>query len=223
MERKYSYEYPHPSVTVDLVVFTIKQNALNVLLIRRRWDPFGRMMAFPGGFVEINEGLDCAAARELREEAGLSNVFFEQLYTFGEPSRDPRERVITVAYYALISPMQSTKIQYGSDAADAKWVPVSEACKTRLAFDHNAILDMALQRIRGKIGYTNIGFELLEKVFTLAELQEVYEKILGENLDAPNFRKRMLAGSLLRPIKKFKAGQGRPARLFVFAKGNGND
>ena len=204
-------------VTVDIVIFTIHDDTLQVLLVRRGIPPFAGAWAIPGGFVLPNESLDDAARRELREETGVEDVFLEQLYTFGDPDRDPRGRVITVAYYALISPDRAPPLA-GSDAADARWWPATRL-PAPLAFDHAAILETAIERLRGKLGYTAIGFELLPRKFTLSQLQRVHEAILGEPLDKRNFRKRVDALGLVRPLdESVSAGAGRPAQLFSFRR-----
>ena len=204
-------------VTVDIVIFTIRDGTLHVLLVRRGIPPFQGTWAIPGGFVMPDESLDDAARRELREETGVDDVWLEQLYTFGDPRRDPRGRVITVAYYALISPDRAPPLA-GSDAAEARWWPAVRPPRP-LAFDHEAILDAAIERLRGKLGYTAIGFQLLPKKFTLSELQRVHEAILGEPLDKRNFRKRVDALGLVRPLdESVSVGAGRPAQLFSFRR-----
>jgi len=204
-------------VTADIVIFTIRDDALQVLLVRRGIPPFEGAWAIPGGFVLPDESLDDAARRELREETGVEDVWLEQLYTFGEPGRDPRGRVITVAYFALISPDRAPPLA-GSDAAEASWFPADRTPRP-LAFDHEAILATALDRLRGKLTYTSIGFELLPKKFTLSQLQRVHEAILGESLDKRNFRKRIDALGIVRPLdESVSAGAGRPAQLFAFRR-----
>ena len=204
-------------VTVDIVIFTIREGELQVLLVRRGIPPFQGRWAIPGGFVLPNESLDDAARRELREETSVDDVWLEQLYTFGDPGRDPRGRVITVAYFALVSPDRAPPLA-GSDAAEARWWPAART-PAPLAFDHDAILATALDRLRGKLSYTAIGFELLPKKFTLSQLQRVYETILGEPLDKRNFRKRVDALGVVRPLNETAVqGAGRPAQLFSFRK-----
>jgi 8-oxo-dGTP diphosphatase len=156
--------------------------------------------------------VDAAAARELREEAGVENVYLEQLYTFGEPGRDPRGRIITVAYCAMVPQTQS--LQAGTDAADAAWFPVDAL--PELAFDHLEIVHYAHTRIRNKLGYTNVGFELLPAKFTLSELQVVHEAILGEPLDKRNFRRRVQLQGIVKPTTEFQATGRKPAQLFRF-------
>ena len=210
----YTYEHPRPSVTVDLVIFTIAEHDLKVLLIRRAQEPFKNKWALPGGFVEMDESLEEAAARELKEEASVSNVYLEQLYTFGEPKRDPRGRVISVAYFALVDASQQN-IRAADDAAEAQWHSVFKPPK--LAFDHRKILDYAVWRLRNKIEWTTVGYELLPKKFTLSELQSVYEIILQKPVDKRNFRKRILAQGEICELNESRSdGAHRPARLYSF-------
>lgn len=208
------YEYPRAALTVDCVVFGFDGGDLQVLLIRRGLQPFKGKWALPGGFVRVEETLDDAARRELLEETGLREVFLEQLYTFGSVKRDPRERVVSVAYYALTKPADHTTAA-STDAAEAKWFPVSAV--PTLAFDHADILSTALTRLRGKLTYQPIGFELLPPKFTLTQLQRLYEAVLGEGIDKRNFRKKVLSFDLLIPLQeKLREGAHRPAQLFRF-------
>lgn len=210
----YTYQYPRAALTVDCVVFGLDESELKVLLIERALEPFKGEWALPGGFVRVDETLDEAARRELEEEAGLKNVFLEQLYTFGKVERDPRERVVSVAYYSLVK-LAEHATRASTDAADSKWFPVSETPK--LAFDHAEILKAARERLRGKVRYEPIGFELLPAEFTLSQLQHLYEAVLGTELDKRNFRKKVLSFDLLEPLaEKLKAGRHRPAQLFRF-------
>ena len=199
-------------VTVDIVIFTIQEGALKVLLVKRRIPPFFGQFAIPGGFVREHEDLDQAALRELQEETGVSDVYLEQLYSFGKPDRDPRGRVITVAYFALIS--VDRKLKAGSDAAEADWYLMDDL--PVLAFDHATILSYALERLRNKLEYTTVGFQLLPKKFTLTELQEVYEAILGKKLDKRNFRRKMSILRILKPLHEYRRGGQRPAQLYRF-------
>jgi 8-oxo-dGTP diphosphatase len=209
-------DYPRPSVTVDLVIFTIAEDDLKVLLIRRGQEPFKGRWALPGGFVEIDESLERAAARELKEEVGVTNVYLEQLFTFGEPKRDPRGRVISVSYFALVD-AERQRIVASSDAADAQWRSVFDAPK--LAFDHARILDTAVWRLRNKIEWTTVGYELLPKKFTLSELQRVYEIILQRPVDKRNFRKKILAQGQIIELNETRSDVAhRPARLYSFRK-----
>ena len=204
-------------VAVDIVIFTIQSGELRVLLIKRGIAPFAGKFAIPGGFVLEDESLDQAALRELKEETGVGDVYLEQLYSFGDPGRDPRGRVITVAYYALISGDRSPLVA-GTDAADAQWCAVREL--PNLAFDHRKILDYALERLRNKLEYTTVGFQLLPSRFSLTELQEVYEAILGKKLDKRNFRRKLALLKVLRPTREYRHGGRRPARLYEFVAAN---
>jgi 8-oxo-dGTP diphosphatase len=202
-------------VTVDIVLFTIRDRRLHVLLIRRAAMPYEHRYALPGGFVGEDESLDAAAIRELREEAGVDRVYLEQLYSFGEPRRDPRGRVVTVAYYALVPASQA--LRAGSDADDAAWFPVADL--PALAFDHKKIVEYAHQRIRNKLDYTNVGFELLADKFTLTELQLVHEAIMGEALDKRNFRRKITQRGIVRPTKELRDTGRKPALLYRFSEG----
>jgi 8-oxo-dGTP diphosphatase len=202
------------SVTVDIVIFTVRERALQVLLVKRAFAPFQGQHAIPGGFIHDGESLQAAALRELYEEAGVRNVFLEQLYTFGEPKRDPRGRVITVAYFALIA-SDEVALVAGSDAAEAGWFPVTNL--PTLAFDHQHILDYAVERLRNKLEYTTVGFELLPGKFTLSELQSVYEAILGRPLDKRNFRRKIALLKILKPLREWQHTGRKPAQLFRFA------
>jgi len=205
-----------PAVTVDVVIFSLRDSDLKVLLIRRAAPPFKGKWAIPGGYVHPDEALDEAAQRELEEETGLPDVYLEQLYTFGAPKRDPRGRVITVAYFALVS--DDVTVRAGDAAAEAAWHSVHDL--PDLAFDHDEILSYALQRLRYKLEYTAVGFELLPNEFTLTELQTAYEIVLGEKLDKRNFRRRILEAGILAETGKYREGegQGRPAQLYRYKK-----
>ena len=207
-------KFDRPSVTVDLLLFTIKENELKLLLVKRNVEPYKDVWALPGGFVKMDESLDEAAKRELYEESGVKNVYLEQLYTFGEPKRDPRTRVITVAYYALAT-NEDWDLKATTDAAEASFFSIMELPK--LAFDHKKIVEYGLERLRSKLGYSNVAFGLLPEEFTLTNLQNVYEIILGKAIDKRNFRKKMMATGLIVPTthKQVKT-KHRPAQLFMF-------
>lgn len=210
----YTYEYPRPSLTVDCVIFGLDEGDLKVLLIQRDLEPFKGKWALPGGFVRVNETLDEAALRELQEETGVSNVYLEQLYTFGEVNRDPRERVVTVSYYALAK-LSDHRIKATTDARDAAWFSVSDM--PGLAFDHEKIFETALARLKGKVRYQPIGFELLPQKFTLTQLQKLYEKILERELDKRNFRKKILSMDVLIETDEIEQDVAhRAARLYRF-------
>jgi len=206
-------DYPQPSVTADVIIFTMHEQDLHALLIQRKRPPFEGMWAIPGGFVDIDESLEEAAERELEEETGVRDVYLEQLYTFGEVNRDPRGRVITVAYFALV-PADVVEPQAGDDATDARWWPVYDL--PPLAFDHHDILGYALQRLRYKLEYTAVGFELMPEAFSLSELQAVYEGILAEELDKRNFRRKILNADVIEETGEYRTGEGRPAKLYRF-------
>ena len=206
--------YERPSVTVDVVIFSLVDEDLQVLLIKRKFAPFAGMWAIPGGFVRMAESLEEAATRELEEETGVTNVYMEQLYTFGQPNRDPRTRVITIAYFALV-PNDVIQPRPGDDTAETGWFSMFDL--PELAFDHRDILEYALTRLRYKLEYTAVGFRLLPDIFTLSELQRAYETILGENLDKRNFRRKILASDILEETgKKKRDGEGRPAKLYNY-------
>jgi len=210
----YTYQYPRPALTVDCVVFGFDDAELKVLLIQRALEPFKGKWALPGGFVRVDETLDEAARRELAEEAGLQDVFLEQLYTFSALDRDPRERVVSVAHYALVK-LAAYHTKAATDAADARWFRMSKVPK--LAFDHAEILAIAQARLKGKVRYQPIGFELLPPKFTLSQLQHLYEAVLESELDKRNFRKKVLSFGLLVPLKETRmTGRHRPAQLFSF-------
>ena len=206
--------YERPSVTVDVVIFSLLDNDLQVLLVKRKYAPFAGFWAIPGGFVRLDESLEDAAARELAEETGVTGVFIEQLYTFGNPHRDPRTRVITVAYFALV-PHDAINHRPGDDASEIGWFSMNHL--PELAFDHQEILDYARTRLRYKLEYTSVGFQLLPDVFTLTELQKAYEIILEESLDKRNFRRKILSADILEETgKRKKEGEGRPAMLYRY-------
>lgn len=208
----YTYEYPHPAVTTDIVIFTVRDAKLNVLLIKRAAEPYKESWALPGGFVRIDEHVDDCAKRELFEEAGLDNVYLEQLYTFGKPNRDPRERVISVAYYTL-TPSEGLALKAGTDAADAGWYPIEDL--PEVAFDHAEIIETARIRLSAKMEYSTIGLQFMPAEFTLSQLQVVYEQAIGRELDKRNFRKWILSLNLIEETgKKFASGAHRPAMLY---------
>lgn len=200
--------------TVDVLIFTIEDDKLKIVLVKRGNEPFKGMWAIPGGFVEEHESLEEAALRQLYEETGFKDVYLEQLYTFGDPNRDPRGKIITIAYFALI-PSESIKLKSYSHVTQAMWFPARKLPK--LAFDHHKIVGYAIERLKNKIEYSNIVHGLLPDKFRLSDLQRVYEVILGHNLDKRNFRKRMLSLGLLRPTgEKELEGAHRPAMLYEF-------
>jgi 8-oxo-dGTP diphosphatase len=227
----YSYDYPRPALTVDCVVFGFEQITfkqipeksrelpgksaeLKLLLVQRAQPPFAEAWALPGGFMREGEDLETTARRELSEEAGLEQIYLEQLYTFSQLDRDPRGRVVTVAYYALVN-WQHYRVRAATDAKAAGWFGLSQL--PPLAFDHEQIVRMALQRLRNKIRYEPIGFELLPPKFSLSQLQHLYEAILEQPLDKRNFRKKILKMDLLQELEEWQQDVAhRAARLYQF-------
>lgn len=214
----YSYEYPHPAVTVDVTVFTARDGAVEVLLVKRAEWPHTGKWAIPGGFVEIDESLKRAALRELREETGVKAGVIEQLGAFGHPDRDPRERVITVAYIALV-PIDHLHIEAGSDAAEAQLFGVDAL--PELAFDHAKILRRARERLRDRLDIDDVARLLMPAEFTLSELQRTYETISRVSVDKRNFRKKAKSLELLEPTGAEKRdGAHRPAKLYRVSRRN---
>ena len=208
--------YEQPGITVDLVIFTVNKNKLKVMLAKRAEAPFSGYWSLPGGFLLVGESLEDAAFRVLKEKTGVKNVYLEQLYTFGKPDRDPRARVITVAYFALI-PWENLDQPESERVANLTWSAVEQL--PRLAFDHKEIVNYAVQRLRSKASYSNIVYGLMSEHFRLSELQTMYEIIIDDKLDKRNFRKRMLATGLLQETgKKDLHGAHRPAMLYQFKK-----
>ncbi|HEY6162701.1 MAG TPA: NUDIX domain-containing protein [Bacteroidia bacterium] len=214
MDRKNCYEYPRPALTTDCVIFGFGGNGLKVLLVEREKEPFKNKWALPGGFVHENENAEESAERVLLEKTGMKNVFIEQLYTFTQPDRDPREWIVSVTYFALVNNRQLQLIT-GRDIVKAEWFGVGHV--PRLAFDHNNIVKKALERLRGKVRYQPIGFELLDEKFTLTQLQQLYEAVLGTVIDKRNFRKKILGMGLLKALNEKEKNVGRrAARYFSF-------
>ncbi len=206
--------FDRPSVTVDVVIFSLAmaQNDLRVLLVQRSREPYIGLWSLPGGFVHVNESLEAAAARQLAAKTGLESVYIEQLFTFGEPQRDPRRHVITVAYSALVP---YSIIEEPAPNAPLQWFSVYD--RPKLAFDHADIVDYALQRLRYKLEYTSVGFELLPNEFTLSSLQQAYEIVLAEKLDKRNFRRKILSADIIQETgQKSRSGEGRPAKLYRY-------
>lgn len=196
-EFKYHYKYPHPSVTTDCVIFGFDGTRLNVLLIERGIEPFKGRWAFPGGFMKMDEDAETGAKRELFEETGLKTAYIRQFHAFTAPDRDPRERVITIAYYALV---RISDVKAGDDAAKAQWFPIDKV--PALAFDHDLILRMATNELRRQIHFEPIGFELLPEKFTMTQLQHLYEAILGVKFDRRNFYTKMIKLGLLTQLEE---------------------
>jgi 8-oxo-dGTP diphosphatase len=224
--------FPRPSVAVDLVLMTVQERRLMAFVLKRNTHPDRGMWSLPGGFVGIDESLDAAAERVLRTKAGLSETFIEQLYSFGEPARDPRTRVISVAYFALVpapriqTAVESTgrddmllaevRVRVGTSATDAELFGENGE-RLAAAFDHARILGVAVGRLRGRLNYSAIGYELLPEEFTLRDLRVVHETILGRALNKDAFRRRMLASGDLRATGRLESSVGhRPAELYRF-------
>ena len=197
----YTYDYPRPAVTTDCVIFGYDGKELKVLLIERGIEPFKGCWAFHGGFLNMDEDALAGARRELKEETGLEDAFIEQFHTFSEPGRDPRGRVITIAHYALV---KIQEVEGGDDAAQARWFPIGEV--PPLAFDHDRILRMAMSRLKEKIHFEPVGFELLPDVFTMPQLQNLYEAILEVHFDRRNFASKMLKLGILEDTGDRPAG-----------------
>jgi len=204
-------------VSVDAVVFGYDQEqGVSVLLIKRKHEPFQKMWALPGGLVLNDETLDKAVVRELREEAGIDVTYLEQLYSFGSPERDPRNYVVSVSYFALVRP-NDFKLTAQTDAEDVGWFNIKK--QPRLAFDHRKIIDLAIKRLRDKITYEPIGFELLDKEFAFSDLEKLYQTLLDHQIDRRNFKKKILSLGILEELDEtIQRGSGRPARLFKFNK-----
>lgn len=204
-----------PAVAVDVAVSTVLDGTLRVLLVRAPHGPFTGWWALPGGRIGAHESLDEAAHRELATRTGLRDVYLEQLYTFGSPERDPHGRVVSVAYVALIPDGGRFRAgPPGSPDPDVVWQAVTDL--PPLAYDHAAVVESAVARLRAKLAYTNLVYTLLPRAFTLGELQAMYEAILGRPLDRRNFRKKLLATGLLRPLGRVRRGAHRPAALYAF-------
>tara|TARA_A100000171_G_scaffold52081_2_gene68950 strand:- start:427 stop:1116 length:690 start_codon:yes stop_codon:yes gene_type:complete len=206
-------------VAVDAIVFGYsKEEGVSILLIKRKYDPYKGAWAIPGGFVLDDESLEAAVARELQEETGVEINYLEQLYTFGKPDRDPRKRILSVAYFGLVKSKQFEKLKASTDAADAAWFNYKKL--PRLAFDHKEILKMAIERLRAKIVYQPIGFELLDKKFAFSDLEHLYSTLLDRPIDRRNFKKKVMSLGILDELdeKAKSTGAGRPGNLFQFNK-----
>jgi len=203
----------HPWAAVDVVIFRVNGHALEALLVKIKHGPFRGRWAFPGGLVGLGESLDEAARRELLEKTPIRGIYLEQLFTFGDPARNPVRQVVSTAYFALL-PASAAAPQAGTKYAEAAWFDVTHL--PVLAYDHDRIAAVALERLRAKIAYTNVAYGLLPRAFTLGELQCVYEVIRGRPLDRRNFRKRVLEAGLVRPLQRYRRGAHRPAALYAF-------
>ncbi|WP_129630157.1 NUDIX hydrolase [Candidatus Oscillochloris fontis] len=213
--------YERPSVTVDVVIFTLIERELHVLLVQRRHWPYDGFWAIPGGFINMDESLEQAARRELEEETGVRDLYIEQLFTFGDVGRDPRMRVISVAYIALVR-FDAQKLRVSEESHDVRWFPVSDLPHD-LAFDHEQILAYAISRLRSKLEYTTLAFQLLPELFSILELKHIYEQILGEKLDKGNFYRKIKEAGLLEETNQMREGRGRPTRLWRFKRDRAGD
>lgn len=212
----YTYKYPHPAVTVDCVIFGLDGDELKLLLIQRKLEPFIGAWALPGGFIKLGESLEESARRELEEETGVTKVYIEQVGAFGDPGRDPRERVITIAWWAIVNLFEHP-VKADTDAGDAAWFAVGKL--PALAFDHRSILAAALDRLRDKVRREPVAFEFLPRKFTLTQLQRFYEAVLGETMDKRNFRKKALSYDILSELDEYEVGVAhRSARLYRFER-----
>jgi 8-oxo-dGTP diphosphatase len=225
LQRYDSGQFEKPSVTVDTVILTVHDSSLKVLLVKRSEHPFKDTWSLPGGFVGMKESLDEAASRVLEQKGNLKDVFLEQLYTFGSVKRDPRMRIISVSYYALVEVdkikehenlgLFEVKVPWKGEEGGEVMIIDNAEKQTPLAFDHAEVLGMAVKRIRGKLEYAPLGFELLPKRFTLRQLQDIHETILGRSLNKDSFRRKMLASGMLKATGKLEEGKDfRPAELY---------
>lgn len=209
-------KYKFAVIAVDVIIFTIKDARLQVLLIKMKKKPYGNYWAAPGGLIGPKENCGEAAKRHLLEKAGIKNAYLEQLYTFSEVGRDPFGRVVSVAHFALL-PSSRLNLKTTEEYADVQWHPVGKL--PQMAYDHKKIVDAAAKRLRAKLGYTNIVYNLLPESFTLTDLQRTYEIILGHKLDKRNFRKKILSLKLIRKLKQQRKGAAnRPAELYKFTE-----
>ncbi|WP_439132043.1 NUDIX hydrolase [Polaribacter sp.] len=201
-------------LTVDAVVFGYEEGKITVLLIKRKYEPFKNKWAIPGGFILDDESLEEAVERELFEETGVKINYLEQLYTFGNPERDPRGRIVSIAYFGLVRP-DTFRLFASTDAEAAQWFAIDDL--PELSFDHKSILEMAIKRLQGKITYEPIGFELLDQKFPFSDLEKLYSTLLGRKVDRRNFRKKIIGLNVLDELEeKVSKGSGRPANLFQF-------
>ena len=209
----YTYEYPHPAVTTDCVVFGFDGETLNLLLINRGIEPYKGCWALPGGFMKMDETAEEGALRELQEETGVKDIYIEQLQAFSTVNRDPRERVITIAFLAFVR-QEKYEVIAGDDAAKAQWFPINEL--PELAFDHKKIITVALDKLRWKMTYEPLAFRLLNKSFTITQLQTVYEVVFDKKFDRRNFHKKMTTTGYLKPTDQLLRSNGRPSQLYTF-------
>lgn len=204
-------------IAVDAIVFGYsKDDGVSVLLIQRKYDPFKNAWAIPGGFVQENESLEQAVSRELMEETGVQLNYLEQLYTFGDPDRDPRQRIISVSYFGLVKTSQFRELKASTDAENAKWYNINKT--PPLAFDHKKILSVAIERLRSKVRYQPVGFELLDKKFPFSDLEKLYAALLDKEINRRNFSKKILSFDFLTETGELSkpAGKGRPSKIYQF-------
>ncbi len=209
----YTYEYPHPAVTTDCVVFGFNGEKLNLLLINRGIEPYKGSWALPGGFMKMDETAEQGALRELQEETGVKDIYIEQLQAFSTIDRDPRERVLTIAFLAFIR-QEKYEVIAGDDAAKAQWFPIDEL--PDLAFDHKEIITVAQNKLRWKMTYEPLAFRLLNKTFTITQLQTIYEVVFDKKYDRRNFYKKITTLGYLIPTGEQQQANGRPATLYAF-------
>ena len=225
LENYNAERYKKPTVMVDVVIFTVEDDTLKVLLVKRGGHPFKDYWALPGGGLQVekDDSLEAAATRELIEETGVQNQYLEQLHTYGGPNRDPRDWTVSIAYFALVAASEVT-LKAGTDAAEALWHPIHGAkVGLELAFDHDKILADAIERLRSKLDYTDIAVHLLPEAFTLGDFQRVYEIIMQEKLNKSSFRQRVDRAGIVKPIPgEMRTGSNRPAQLYKFVKKKGN-
>ncbi len=208
-------EYDKPSVTVDITIFTIHEGELKILLVKRDVEPFKNKWAIPGGFVKPKEDLEEAAKRELEEETGVKDVYLEQLYTFGNPKRDPRGRVITVTYIALVN-SEKLRLRASTDVSEAQWFSVKKI--PDLAFDHDKIVNYALKRLKWKFEYTTVAFSLLPETFSISQIQNIYEIAFNKKFDKRNFAKKLISLNILKKEGIKKDVSHRPPMLYSLKK-----
>lgn len=204
-------------VAVDAIVFGYsKQDGVSVLLIQRKYEPYKNSWAIPGGFVLEDESLEEAVKRELLEETGITVNYLEQLYTFGEPKRDPRQRIIAIAYFGLVKTSQYQELKASTDAENAKWFSIKKL--PSLAFDHKQIIAVAIERLRAKVRYQPVGFELLDKKFPFSDLEKLYTTLLDKEINRRNFSKKILSFDFLEETGELSKpeGKGRPSKMYQF-------
>lgn len=209
----YTYKYPHPAVTTDCIVFGFDGTKLNLLLINRSIEPYKGSWALPGGFMKIDETAEQGALRELQEETGVKDIYIEQMQAFTTVDRDPRERVMTIAFMAFVR-QEKYEVIAGDDAAKAQWFPVKSL--PQLAFDHKEIITLALDKLRWKMTYEPLAFRLLNKTFTISQLQTIYEVVFDKRFDRRNFHKKLTSLGYIIPTEEQQKTIGRPSTLYTF-------